>query len=103
MPPRTPRRRRTARTREGANPAVRDAVLEIIDNQLRDNDPPEVRQTLDRLIAGGFTEARARLYMGAAVLFEMNEVLRTRAPYQKDRYVAILKRLPELPGKDDPL
>lgn len=38
---------------EESNPQLRASFLEVVDNQLKANDPPETRQTLDRLIAQG--------------------------------------------------
>jgi len=32
------------------NPAVGAAIMEVVDNQLRDGTPPETRQTFDRLL-----------------------------------------------------
>jgi hypothetical protein len=31
------------------------AIFEIIDNQMRDETPPETKQTFDRLIADGYS------------------------------------------------
>jgi len=37
------------------NPTVvRAAVLEVIENQLRDGTPPETKQTFERLMADGY-------------------------------------------------
>ena len=42
-------------TRPKANPRLRVAFLAVVENQLRDNDPPETRQTLERLQAEGYS------------------------------------------------
>ncbi len=36
-----------------ANPALRDAILAVVDHQLRDTTPPETRRTYERLVALG--------------------------------------------------
>jgi hypothetical protein len=41
--------------------------LEVVENQIRDNDPPETRQTLDRLLAEGYTADEARRLISTAV------------------------------------
>lgn len=41
---------------EEGNPRLKATFLQIVDNQLRANDPPEARQTLDRLIAQGISQ-----------------------------------------------
>ena len=86
--PATPRARKARRQpKTKAKPYVQAAVLEAVENQLRDDDPPEVRLTLKRLVDSGLSDREARLYIGIALLFEMNDVLRTNAPFDRERYV----------------
>jgi hypothetical protein len=35
------------------NPRLKAMIMEVVDNQLGANDPPEARSTLERLIAEG--------------------------------------------------
>ena len=46
----------------GHNPRLKASFLEVVDNQLKANDPPETRQTLDRLIAQGISQEDAKTY-----------------------------------------
>jgi len=41
---------------EGAtfNPHLKAAILEGVENKIRNGDPPETRQTLERLLAAGY-------------------------------------------------
>lgn len=50
------------------NPRLHHIINEIIDNQLRDNDPPEAREALDRLMAQGDTEEKAKRKIGAVLV-----------------------------------
>jgi hypothetical protein len=85
---------------KGRNPKVFSAAMyEVLDNQLRDNDPPETKQTLDRLLAEGHSQAEARRMLAAVVSSEVFEVLKHKQPYDHARYVAALQRLPKLPGE----
>jgi len=77
--------------------AVRVAMYEVVDNQLRDGVPPETRQTLDRLMAEGHSRAEARRLIAAVVSSEIFEVLKRNRPYDQARYVAALQRLPKMP------
>jgi hypothetical protein len=72
-------------------------VMEVVDNQLRDNDPPETQQTLDRLVAAGHPLEMARRLIGAVLLSEMNRIMKNEELFDNDRYVAALHRLPKLP------
>ena len=47
-------------TQEIENPHLRDAILEVVENQLHDNDPPETRETFQRLLAETYTEEEAK-------------------------------------------
>lgn len=76
---------------------VRAAILEVVDNQLRDNTPPETRKTYQRLLQEGFSDKEARKLIGAVVSSEIFEVLKEKRPYDQKRFVAALERLPKMP------
>lgn len=86
---------------EPHNPRVRVALLEIVETQLRDGTPPEIRATLDRLIAEGYTRERAVELIACVVLVEANDVLKSGTPYDEARYVSGLRALPQLPLDED--
>jgi hypothetical protein len=44
--------------------------MEVVENQLRDGNPPETKQTFDRLLAEGHDEAEARRLIGCVVVAE---------------------------------
>jgi hypothetical protein len=76
---------------------VRAAIYEVVDNQLRDGEPPETRQTLERLMAEGHSQVKALQLIAAVVSSEIFEVLKHKRPYDQAGYVAALQRLPKLP------
>ena len=80
---------------------LRAALFEVIENQLRANDPPETRHTLDRLLSTGCAREEAMKLIACALVNEIYDVLKAQAPYDNARYVANLKRLPELPWDED--
>ena len=73
-------------------------ILQVVENQLRENDPPETRATLSRLVAEGRSEPEAKRLIACVVAAEIFDVLKSRRSYDHDRYVAALAELPELPG-----
>lgn len=97
------RRRKTSRRivpgerAQAPNPNLKPAILEIVENQLRDNDPPETRQAYERLLAEGHSDADARLLIGNLIVHQIYRRLKTRTPFDLPEYVADLARLPELP------
>jgi hypothetical protein len=76
---------------------ARKAILEVVDNQLRDLNPPATKETFDRLVGEGFASEEARRLIGCVVASEIFDVLASLQPYDEDRYVTALKKLPELP------
>jgi hypothetical protein len=82
---------------EENNPRLRAAFLQVVDNQLGSNDPPEAGQTLERLIALGFSREDAKDHIARAVCVEVYNVLKHNETFNKARYLKNLKRLPEEP------
>ena len=77
------------------------AIMKIVANQLRSGDPPQTRQTYDRLKARGLPEDEVRRLLGCVVVNEIFEVLKQGKPYDAARFVAALDRLPQMPKEWD--
>ena len=63
------------------NPQVTEAILEIVENQLRAGEPEETKTTYERLVGLGYSESKARKLLGCVVLTELNEVTRQLKPF----------------------
>jgi len=75
----------------------RRMILEVVENQIRDNDPPETRQTLRHLIKEGFSREEAVELIGTVVVHEIYNVLKQTESFDRKRFVAALEQLPKLP------
>jgi hypothetical protein len=85
-----------------ATDIMKQQFLEIVNNQIRDNDPEETAQTLERLKrVEGYKDADARLLIAQCVSVEIFEVLKHNKPFDQARYVANLNRLPESPFEEE--
>jgi len=82
---------------EESNPRLKASFLEVVDNQLKANDPQETRQTLDRLIAQGISQEDAKIYIAQAVCVEVFNILKHNQPSDQARYLRNLQRLPKEP------
>lgn len=82
---------------EKANPYLKAAFMEVVDNQIASNDPPETRQTLDRLTSQGISKQDARIYIGQAVCVEVWDIMKNKKEFNRERFVRNLKNLPEEP------
>ena len=80
-----------------SNPRLKSAILEVVDNQLRDNDPPETKQTYERLLNEGHSDSEAKRLIGCVVASEIFDVLKEGKPFNQERFVAALNRLPKIP------
>ena len=77
------------------NSRLQAIYLEVVENQLRDNDPSETRQTLDRLRSLGYNERDAKMLIASAVAAETFEIMKKQEPFKEDRYIRNLRRLPD--------
>ena len=80
---------------------IRKAVEEAIDNQIRDGNPPETKQTLDRLIHEGWSQHDARMLIGQCVIVEIFDILKNGTTFDEQRYIGNLHKLPEAPFEDE--
>ena len=74
-----------------------EALIEAIENQIRDNEPPETREALERLMAIGESRENAMRYIASAMTIEIFEIVKNGTRYDEQRYINNLKNLPELP------
>ena len=78
-----------------ANPALTNAILALVDQQLRDNTPPETRHTFERLVALSYAPEDAHRLIGNVVTQEIFAVMQRGEVYNEQRYIAALQGLPE--------
>ena len=76
---------------------LRASIIGVVNNQLKDNNPPETKVTLKRLLDEGFTEKKAKELIACVVTAEMFDTMKNHKPFDHQRYVAALNKLPELP------
>ena len=77
------------------NARLKAAYLEVVENQLRDNNPPETRRTLDRLRAEGISEKDAKVLIASAIASETYQAMKFKMPFSNERFVRNLNRLPD--------
>ena len=75
------------------NPHLKAAILEVVENQIRDGDPPETRQTLERLLAVGYSRKQAIEMIGSALVEEIWAILHDHKLFDRARFTALLEQL----------
>jgi len=83
-----------------SNEIIREQIFEIINNQIRSNNPPETDQTLKRLKKLGYNDTDARKLIGQCLSFEIFNLLKYQKPFDLSRYISNLKKLPQEPNND---
>lgn len=74
---------------------ARRQILDAVGNQLRDDHPPVVRETLERLKREGYADDDARELIAIALASEIFHA--AKDGYDEARYRAALEGLPDLP------
>ena len=84
-------------TMEKGNPILKLAFMQTVENQIRDGDPPETRETLERLKSEGISEEDARIYIAQAVSVEVFDIMKNKKKFNMSRFIRNLKLLPAEP------
>jgi len=82
---------------EEGNPYLRAAIFEVVENQIRGNDPPQTKQTYKRLVQEGHSDEDAKRLIGCIVVSEIFDILKKKQEFNLQRYVKALDKLPQLP------
>ena len=77
------------------------AILEAVEDQLASNEPPKVRETLNRLMSQGIERDEALKYIACALSIEIFGVLKHSEPFDPKRYDSNLDNLPDMPWEDE--
>jgi hypothetical protein len=80
---------------------MKQAILEAVENQLRQNDPPDVKETLNRLVQEGYSETKAKEFIATVLAAHMFDMLKNSRPYDNSKYVKELANLPNLPWDEN--
>ena len=75
------------------NLLLQKTILEVVENQIRENNPPETRETLDMLLKADYSKDDAMKLLGRVVVSEIYKVLKNKEPFDEERYVKALREL----------
>lgn len=74
-----------------ANLRLKKSILEVVDNQLKVNDPPCTKDTYDKLLDAGYSKSEAKDKIGAVVLTEIYDTLKEGQAFDEERYQSSLE------------
>lgn len=76
-----------------ANSYLKQTVLEAVENQIRDNTPPEAAETLSRLMEAGYSRDRAKEKIAVVLVEHIYTAMRDQKPFDGDAYIRDLKKI----------
>lgn len=79
------------------DPVLHAALMEMVNRQIAENDPPETRETFERLQSEGCSPEHARRMIGLVLALEMTRGMLQRNTFDERAFVENLRRLPEIP------
>ena len=68
-------------------------MVYIVENQFRNSNPLETRQTLERLLAAGYSRKQAIEMIGSALVEEIWAILHDYKSFDRARFTALLEQL----------
>ena len=74
-----------------------ELIVEVAENQVKENNPPETKETLERLIALGESRENAMRYIASVLSIEIYDIVKEEIPFNEKRYINNLHKLPILP------
>lgn len=75
------------------NLKLKKIILEVVDNQLRDNNPPATKQVYQKLLDAGYSVDEAKEKIGAIVVTEIYNVMKEGQVYNEKRYIQVLEEM----------
>jgi hypothetical protein len=95
------KRRQKAQRHSRHSPEANAAIMEVLDNQLRENNPPETRATYERLKRAGINEEETRRLLACVIVAEIFDVMKNKKAFNLTRFRERLAMLPEMPWMEE--
>ena len=76
---------------------LRKQIIEIVENQIKSNDPPETNLTFKRLIKEGYSKSDSKQLIARCVIVEIFDVLENGKVFDEKRFIKNLQQLPKEP------
>lgn len=76
-----------------ANMRLKKTLLQVIDNQLKANDPPITKITYARLQSLGYNEQQIKEKLASVLVEEIYDVQKNQEPFNEERYIKNMENL----------
>jgi hypothetical protein len=78
------------------DPVIHAALMQEVERRIAESDPPEVRETFERLFAQGYSPEYIRRMIGFLIARENLEEMFQGTPFYRARFIENLRRLPQI-------
>jgi len=79
------------------NEELRKQIFEIVEKQIKNNDPPETNIAFNRLVKMGYSDFETKQLLGQCVAVEIFNIMKHGIKFDDKRYINNLKQLPNEP------
>ncbi|MFA9465632.1 MAG: SEC-C metal-binding domain-containing protein [Velocimicrobium sp.] len=76
-----------------ANLQLKKSILEVVDNQLKDNNPACTKDVYEKLLDAGYSKSEAKDKIAAVVLTEIYDILKVGKSFDEARYQRSLEEM----------
>ena len=76
-----------------ANLRLKKTILEVVENQLKANDPPCTKDIYEKLLNAGYSKSEAKDKIGAVVLTEIYDILQEGQSFDEEKYKNSLEEM----------
>lgn len=76
-----------------ANLQLKKTILEVVDNQIKANDPPCTKEVYEKLQEAGYSKAETKDKIGAIVLTEIYDILKAGKNFDEKKYQKSLEEM----------
>lgn len=80
-----------------SDPVLHATLMQMVARQLEENDPPETRETFERLLTQGYSPEHIRRLIILLLVRGLNVSTMRQTPFDLKTFVEQLRRLPEIP------
>lgn len=82
------------------NKVLQQQYFEIVENQIKINDPPETKINFERLKKEGFSDFEVKQLIGQCIALETFLIIKYNKEFDKERFIRNLNNLPKEPQEN---
>ena len=76
-----------------ANLKLKKTILEVVENQLKENNPPCTKDIYEQLLNAGYSRSEAKDKIGAVILTEIYDILQEGQSFDEEKYKNSLEEM----------